>query len=189
MKLSANDRTWLILLALLVVAVALFALEKGGVFTRESEGGETVWDVESGQVVGLRVVEPASGAATSVERDASGEWRVTEPFSRPAESTDCILLTSLVANLRVQRTIAEPPASEIGAYGLITPTYTIEVRVDDGRTLVLEVGAQAGSNTYVRRQGEQAVLLVSSYSVDQVTRIVVDPPAAEPTPGMPVTGP
>ncbi len=189
MKLSANDRTWLILIALLVIAVVFLALERAGVFTADTDEAETVWDLTSGQVVGLRVVETASGAATSVEKDAAEQWQVTEPFRRPAETADCILLSSVIAGLQVERTIEEPPESELSAYGLITPTYTIEVRADDGRTLSLEVGAPVGSRTYVRRAGERAVLLVYSYSIEQVTAIVNDPPAAEPTPGMPVTGP
>lgn len=194
MKVKGRDRTWIALVALaVVVTVAYYLLEVRGI-AEESSEVEYVWELDADQIVGLRVVDNASGAATTVEKDAAGDWWVTEPTSAAARAGDCIALTYALSGLQVRRAIEEPPEEELGAYGLITPTYTIELQTgDDDQVLSLEVGvSHPGGFYYARRVGEQMVLLVPDYAVDEVTRVVAEPPVAElavPTPGLPVVGP
>jgi len=185
-----KDRTWAILAALaLVVAVSYYLLEVRGI-AQQPEDVEYVWDLEAEQIVGIRVTDHISGTATALEKDSAGTWRVTEPMSEMAEAADCASLAYTLARMQIRRTIEEPPEEELGTYGLITPTYTIELQVDEGQPLRLEVGAHYPAGAYyARREGEQEVILVQDYAMNDVIRIIEHPPVAEPTPGVPVAGP
>jgi hypothetical protein len=188
--MKGKDRTWMILGVLaLAAAVSYYLLEVRGIAQEPSD--ETyVWDLEAEQIVGVRVIDHASGAVTALEKGAGSTWRVTEPVSEVAEAAECASLVYALAYMPVRRTIEDPPEGELAAYGLITPTYTIEVRAEDGRTLRLQVGAHYPSGSYfARREGEQAVILVQDYAVEDVVRIVEEPPVPEPTPGVPLEGP
>jgi|YNPNPStandDraft_1061719.scaffolds.fasta_scaffold00855_10 hypothetical protein len=186
--MKGSSKTWIVLGALAIVAAALLILELRGALPRSSsEEVEYVWDIETTDVVAVRVTNNISGTVTAVERNAAGEWQVTEPSPGAASHTDCTTLAYYLSTLQVEQTIETPPAAEMEAYGLITPTYTVEVRLGDGNTLTLEVGNRAVSGYYyARRAGEEAVLLVTGYVVDEIVRIVESPPyEATPTPPMP----
>lgn len=172
------SKTWIVLGALAIVAAALLILELQGVLPRSSsEEVEYVWDIETEQVAALRVTHNISGTVTAVERDAAGQWQVTEPSPGPADRTNCTTLVYYLSTLQVERAIEDPPAEEMEAYGLITPTYTVEVRLQDGDTLTLEVGNSATSGyRYARRAGEETVLLVTDYMVGEIVHIVESPP-------------
>jgi len=190
--MKESDRTWIVLAALaLVVAALYYLLEVRGIASK-SDDVDYVWELQAEEVVAIRVVDNGAEAATAVEKGADGMWMVTEPAPALARTADCDSLAYTLAQMQVRRTIEEPPQEELGAYGLITPTYTIEMRVSDGQTLRLEVGNEGlGASYFVRREGEQAVLLVPAYAIDAAIAIVESPPLAEAPilPGAPILGP
>jgi len=193
-RIEGSDRTWLILVVMaLVVAVLYYLLEVREVAPQEADEVEYVWDLDADQIVGVRVVDHGAQAATVLERDAEVGWQVTEPVSGTAMAVECDVLAGTLAHMSVGRVIEEPPEGEVAAYGLLTPTYTIEVRLDDGRALRLEVGSHyPGGSYYARRVGEQTVLMIADYVVDDVVRILEEPPLLEATPlpaGIPTVGP
>jgi hypothetical protein len=187
-----TNRTWIALLALAVVVGGLYYLLQVRKIADKGDEQEYVWDLDAMQIFGVRVVDNTSGAATALVMDANGNWRLTEPVQAAALREQVVYMVDTLARLPLQRTIAEPPAAELSGYGMITPTYTIEVQVSDGRTLRLNVGNKAiGSAYYAQRGGEQAVILVTDYALEGVTNIIRTPPIA-PTPvptGLPVIGP
>lgn len=193
MNLSGSNRTWVVLAVLAVlVAGAYYLLEVRGIADESSEV-EFVWELRASQIAGVRVVENATAREMAVERNTDGSWWMTEPSEEEADGFQCASLTYSLSALQVRYTIEEPPEGELGAYGLITPTYTVEVWLGEGAPLALEVGAHySGGSYYVRRAGERAVLLVPDYALEEVTRVVDQPPFAQPpapTSVIPVVGP
>jgi len=194
--MKESSRTWLILAVLaLIVALLYYLLEVRGIAPPSESEEEYVWDLEASQIVGVRVVDNGSGAVTALARTGEREWQVTESVTgtQMANLSDVVSLNQTLARMRVSHTIEEPPEEEIEVYGLITPTYTVEVQVEGGQAFRLDVGVEGlGSAYFVRREGEKAVLLVPGYAIERVVGIVAAPPIQEPatpTPGLPVVGP
>ncbi len=191
--MRGSQRTWIILAVLaLIVGLLYYLLEVQGVAQETDEEGY-VWELEAEQVVGVRVTDNLSGTVTALERMADGVWWVVEPVTAQAAPDEALSLIYALAYMPIQRTIEEPPPGELETYGLNTPAYTFEVRLDGGRVLRLEVGGRYLSGAYyVRREGERPVLLVPEQAVEDVTRILAEPPVREPptpTPGLPIAGP
>jgi hypothetical protein len=191
MKLEGDQRTWAILAALAaLVLLAYYLLEVQGIGNSRDEA-TYVWDVEPERIEALRVTEHASGSEAVLERDEEGNWHMTEPFNRPVADLSYVDPALTLSELQVHRTIEEPPAGELVAYGLLTPTYTIEVQVAGDQTLVLDVGWTSPRGTYyARREGERAVILLPGYGVEDVTRLLTLPGEVVPsTPGVGIPGP
>lgn len=191
MRLEGEQRTWAILAALAaLVLLAYYLLEVQGI-AGQSDEATYVWDVEPERIEALRVTEHASGTEAVLERDEAGGWYMTAPFNRPVADLGYVDPALTLSELQVHRTIEEPPAGELVAYGLLTPTYTIEVQVAGAQTLVLDVGWTTPRGTYyARREGEQAVILLPGYGVEDVTRILTLPGQELPsTPGAGIPGP
>jgi hypothetical protein len=190
---SASNRTWIVLAALVVVvAVAYYLLEVQGI-ADQTGGVETVWELESDQIVAIRLSDHFLDQTVVLERGADGEWWIEGEPPLPAQPSICDLLSYTLANMQVQRSIEEPPEAEMSAYGLTDPGYTIVLRREDGRLMSLEVGARQESGVYyARRAGDQAVLLVPAYAVEEAIGYIQSPPVDQPpaaTPGVPLIGP
>jgi hypothetical protein len=178
MRIRGTDRTWMMLVVLaLVAAGAYYLLELRGANEPDSAQADYVWELEVGEISGVRVEDHASGAAMAVELDGAGGWRVTEPLTGTASAEECEFLTYSLAQLQVQRRIEQPPAEELAAYGLITPTYVIEVDVSGGRTLQLDIGARHPSGSYYARfPGAGDVVMVAEYVVQGLIALIEEPP-------------
>ena len=191
--MSSNNRTWIVLAALVfVVALAYYLLEVQGV-ADPSDDVDTVWNVESDQVVGIRLADHFSSETVVLERDADGAWWVAGETQVPADDRACQSLVYTLANLRVQQSIEEPPQGELDAYGLADPAYTIALRQEDGRLRSLEVGVRQDRGLYyARRTGDETVLLVPDYAIDEALGFIQSPPVEylpPATPGVPLIGP
>ena len=190
--MSGQNRTWLVLAALVaIVALAYYLLEVRGI--ADQSDVEMVWDLEGDQIVGIRLSDHFLDEEVVLERDESGEWWVDGEPPLSAQSVVCESLAYTLANMQVQRSIDEPPEGELSAYGLADPGYTIALRREDGRLMSLEVGVYQDSGVYyARRAGDQAVLLVPSYVVEEAVSYIQAPPVDRlpaPMPGIPVIGP
>jgi hypothetical protein len=128
----------------------------------------------------------ADGKMVVVLRDtATGQWTMPDV---PAESVDTFRIGTLAGQLfamRVERTLetTQSPA----ALGLDTPTYTIQLTLEDGRQQVLLVGdaTPIGTGYYVQLDGN-APVIVAKVDLDPVLGIVDNPPLL-PTPSPTVT--
>lgn len=192
MRLEGSQRTWAILAVLaVIVLVAYYLLEVQGIADRAG-GTNYVWDVEPERIEGLRVTENVSGSVAVLERDEEGNWHMTEPFNRPVADLGYVDPALTLSELQVHRAIEEPPAGELVNYGLLSPTYTIEVQVAEDRALMLDVGSITPRGTYyARREGEETVLLLPGYGVEDITRVLTLPgeEMLPSTPGVSVPGP
>ena len=164
-------------LVLLVVALALGAY----IYFVESErppGGtpdplQSAFDVESDDIDSLSVTA-SNGDRTVIEKDGD-RWRIVEPFPVNVDVTQVVSLSSSLANLEVQRVVAEPEdAPDLEAFGLAEPGIEVGFTTTDGTDARLLIGGRspAGNDLYATVAGSNRVFLISGFldtTFDQTT--------------------
>ncbi|GBD07885.1 hypothetical protein HRbin22_00111 [Candidatus Thermoflexus japonica] len=143
-------------------------------------------EVSSASIQRIRVIDHANRLEAEVERDASGQWFLTVPTRHLVRQDTIDTLAGGLATLFVQQVISD--VTDLSAYGLVTPTYTIVISATD-RVFTLTVGAQTpiGGGYYVRREGDPAVYVVGTFAIDEAKKLITQPPLATPTPTPTIT--
>jgi hypothetical protein len=141
-------------------------------------GPRVVWETTADQVTSLRVTEPGTGRSVAVAKDAAGTWTVTEPAAGPADPVALSSATSSAANLSVNGVVTS--TTDLAPYGVLSPTYTLEVGLADGQTLRASVGitSPVGGAYYVLREGDSNVMVVTSFGIDALVGLLDTPPYA-----------
>jgi hypothetical protein len=138
-----------------------------------------LWAAEESQI--QTVIVQRGGQQAGVERDGDG-WKLT-PSGQPA---DRLRVNSLVFRLStVRATYKVPNPTNDAEFGLNAPSLTAKIGLANGNTLGLTVGAKAvaETGTYARKDGDPSVYLVSNALVQDLERIVTEPPLPpSPTP-------
>lgn len=137
-----------------------------------------VWTTTADQVNGLKVVDRAGNRTLAVARDTGGNWSITEPEPQPADGPAVTDVVGQAAGLRVDETITN--VTDLDAFGVLSPTYELELSLVDGTRLAAVVGDKAptGTGYYLQRAGEPDVLLVSAFTIDSLVRLLDEPPVA-----------
>ena len=138
-----------------------------------------VWTLEESQIQAVSVQR--GGQQAGVER-AGEEWRLT-PSGEPADRLRVNSLIFRLATIRATYRVAS--GANEAEFGLAQPSMVATVRLASGETRTLSVGsrAPAESGTYVRKDGDAAIYLVSNALVQDLDRIVTEPPRPpSPTP-------
>ncbi len=123
----------------------------------------------------------AGGKSTSVQKSAEGKWQL-EPNDQPADDTR---IQGVVVRLSEMRATSQvPDASKLSDFGLDKPSITATLVNDDGSKSVLLVGSQTpvGTGYYVKTDASSTVYVVPSLTVDDLKRLVDNPPFPPPTP-------
>lgn len=187
-----NRNTTLILLgvfALLLIYVLLTQNAAPGSATATPTPAPTsavsgpLWSGVTGdQVLSVRVTNHVAGRNVAFGRpSAEASWSVTEPEARPADQLAAANNVATLVNLQFRNLITS--TSDLSAFGVLSPTHTLEVGLVDGRILKLVVGDKTvtGTDYYVQKEGETSVLIVNSFSLDLVLGWVDNPPYLPPT--------
>lgn len=138
----------------------------------------------TGEITRLTVRSGAS--ATAVQKDGSGNWTYSD--GRAADNTRINALTMRLGNLKARGKIADAVQS-LTDYGLAPPESELTV-ARDADSLTLLIGAQNPQRTgyYTQISGVPALYLVESLLVDDLKRLVTQPPdPPTPTPSPTVT--
>ena len=127
-----------------------------------------------------RLAVRAGERQTVVEKDTDGTWKL-QPGNAPADRTRISGILLRLAGLRATRRIAD--GGDLADYGLAAPSLTAAVRQADGAefSLVLGSKAPAEAGTYAKRPDDPAVFVISSALVQDLERLVNEPPL-QPTP-------
>lgn len=127
-------------------------------------------------------VETREGTRMAATRRGASEWDMEEPYQAEGDSARLEGVLVRLSTVKPRRVLTETAVSFV-PFGLDDPGLTVEVRLQDGSMQSLEIGDQTPDQAsyYVRRVGEQAVLLMESATVDQLNRLVTEPPE-KPTP-------
>lgn len=144
-------------------------------------GGGPLFDATSDQIVGLWIVDMAANRGVALAKDAQGQWAVTAPEARPADPALAPGWASQFANVFVSIVVTE--TTDLRPFGVLSPTYTLGVKLVDGTDLKVFVGDKTptGSGYYALRDGEEHVVVVNSGSVEGLTGLLTTPPYLLPT--------
>lgn len=136
-----------------------------------------LWAAPEAQIQTVTVQR--AGQTAGVERDGEG-WKLV-PSGAPA---DRLRVNSLVFRLStVRATYRVPNVTSDAEFGLNAPQLTASIALSNGSTLRLTVGAKAvaETGTYARKDSDPGVYLVSNALVQDLERLVTEPPVP-PTP-------
>ena len=128
-----------------------------------------------------------SGGTASTELGKTGStWGLVSPPTGPADNARVGGWVSQIANLSASRTI--DGVSDLGTYGLATPSMKVEVDLTGGKSVNLLFGDKTpdGASYYVNLPDDatkaKSVYLVGSALGDDLKSALTKPPVALPTP-------
>jgi len=130
----------------------------------------------------------AEGKRAIVERGTDNVWRLAEP--QPGEA-DNITVDSAVSRFAKLNATRKLEGVSLADYGLNAPTIKIRLGMKDGSTNELDAGAKTPDNSsyYAKKADAEAVYVVSSFTISDVTKWTTEPPKPKPTPPpLPVPG-
>jgi hypothetical protein len=175
---------------LTTVLVAVFAIMAAGVWYVELRGGPRTPTPLPGQAQMLdlknedltRIEIEAEGKRAVVERGTDNVWRLVEPQAGEADNTTVDSAATRFAKLNASRKIENP--GNLADYGLTTPTSRMRITSRDGAAHEILIGAQTPDRSafYTKKANDEAVYVVSSFNMGDVTRWPNEPPRPRPTP-------
>ena len=138
-----------------------------------------LWTTDESQVQSVLVQKGAQQAG--VQRDGEG-WIVT-PATVPGDRLRINSLVFRLSNVRATYKVQNP--TNDADYGLNAPSMIATIGLANGNALRLSVGAKAvgETGTYARKDGDPSVFVVSNALVQDLERIITEPPVPpSPTP-------
>lgn len=188
---TMNRNTTLILVGVFAVLLLYVLLiqrpaEEAKANATATPGASTtgnVWGtLTADQVLSVRIEDRSAGRAVAFGRSsASAAWEVTEPEARPADQLTAATNVGTLVNLTYQQTLDSP--ADLSVYGITSPSYALEVKLTDGTTARTFIGAKTlvGNSYYVAREGAGNVMIVSSFSLEALLKLLDEPPYLQPT--------
>lgn len=182
----------------------------GGVFARRpgrdevlvvpasvrAEAGPSLFDLRDKQVVGVPAdtvtrieVRPGkgTGSPTLVLVKEGQDWRVEgTPAGREVDDWKARRVVDTATRMRMSAVATEDPGTAIPR-GLVSPARTVVLGLAGGETRTVTIGdAMGGEQTPVRVEGDPAVYLVTTASLEALARTPGDllepPPTPTPAP-------
>jgi hypothetical protein len=143
-------------------------------------GGVSIDDVRR-----LDLQRREDGATASFSRDDEGEWAQTTPTQTVVISYTMDSLAGSLTNLTSRRAL---PAGDnpLSAYGLENPAHQIDLVVEQPggatvrHTLLVGDDTPGGDSVYVQKQGDRRIFVVAKYLLDNIIRVMDEPPVFEP---------
>jgi len=154
---------FVVVLALLV-GYYVFTIKKEEKQQEADEAAKKIYQIDQNDIVELRIAGKDEEAI--VCKKSEDEWTIEAPIKVEANSTAIDGVAKDLADAESQRTVDEE-AKDLKPYGLDEPSLTISaLKQNEEKPSVLLVGNENPTKTgyYVSREGENTVLLVSSYT-------------------------
>jgi Domain of unknown function (DUF4340) len=170
MKLRTN---W-VLLAIIVVLLGYIGVSEWRSRQRSQAEGETLGRFDPHKVDEVRFT--VGGETATVVREADGRWRLTHPFQAEADGPTILSLLTNLKELQVLRVITAPDNLE--QYGLTQPRiitlrehgspFSTHHTYHLGEISPVHYVCPLDYWIYAQRQGEQHVLVVEGYQLNQL---------------------
>jgi hypothetical protein len=188
--------TWILLLIFILLAGAAWALNRFLPKDNAQPGDaqETpgrLFSFTESDVTGLRVSD-AAGVTVALQKDASGQWALSEP---PAEQTDTERASQAVNQLATLDIVTRlDPDFSLDQGGLVNPAYILAIDLADGKKINASIGRETTIGTgYYVKVDDEPVQVVRKFGLDNLLRLLDEPPVVqtptpEPTPGVEATG-
>ena len=125
---------------------------------------ETVFEIDADDVDSLTVT--ARGGDRTVVEKNDDRWRIVEPFPANVDVAGVVSLTSSLANLEMQRVVAEPEdALDLEPFGLTAPGIEVGFGTTEGADGRLLIGDRSpgGDDLYATVAGSGRVFLISGF--------------------------
>jgi hypothetical protein len=159
----------------LLIAVVVLAALVGGVYwsnkAKEAEAKKppsnpstpTILDIPKDQITKLEIRRPAG--ETTVAELKSGKWELTAPRPLAADQGEVKSIVNALSPLTSDRLI-ESKASNLGQFGLVTPSLDVQVTQKSGKSRQLLIGDEVptGSGYYVKLANDPRVFMMASYT-------------------------
>jgi hypothetical protein len=177
--------TWITLAVFLVLLAFAYwwtRLRPEGTATAEATPTQApLWGVSADEINGIMVEYLTTGDVVELERQDDGSWVLIQPEEGSLTQDRAQQAADWLAAPRPRTTIPDP--GDLLDFGLAEPTHRVTIRLADGSTRALEVGAETpiGTTQYLRLPDQSAVLVVSKYGLDGVLGLL-DDVLATPTP-------
>ncbi|HUX87139.1 MAG TPA: DUF4340 domain-containing protein [Chloroflexota bacterium] len=123
-----------------------------------------------------------SSGKTTMEVDKSGaNWQLVQPTKGPADPNRVQGWLDQLSALTADRVITD--TTDLGQYGLTSPTFTTEVTLTAGKKVTISFGNKTpdGGDYYARVAGSNPVYLVSATLGDDLKSAMTQPPVPVPT--------
>ncbi len=161
--------TLILVVVLVVLAAAAWWFERPGRAPAATPTPATapLWTIESTSVQRIRLDDTQAQAVVELERAADGTWEIVQPSRQPADTGAVELAISQLSNLSLITDLGTKITLE--NFGMDKPRYTITLTTAEA-TYTLEVGSPTvtGSGYYVRKQGDERVVVVGTYALESV---------------------
>ena len=178
-------RTTIIMAAVLIVLVALayFLTSKNATAPTGSTTPTTakyIWqDTNS-----VKAIDVVSGTQkVGIAKDATGNWSITVPVSRPADPFQVGNEADALQNLQAQFELTG--TTDLAQYGLTNPPLQVTVTFSDTgsstRSLLVGSATTDGSGYYVKTPDNSSVFVVTNTTVEPLRSWLANPPVQQPT--------
>lgn len=176
--------TWVLLGAFAVVLLAYAGRQRFApppIEATPTAGPESPWSISPEQVDSIRLVGLTDSAVLVLRRDQESGWRMLTPASGGADAGRVeVALTAVLAPV-VAQTLDRP--TDLNGFGLSPALFRLTLLMADGTAHSMDVGAvdPTGSVYYVQVPGDERVLMVSRFSLEDLLGLLEMPPYPLPT--------
>lgn len=154
-------KTLVLLGAFLVLLAAVLFFDARGkkrAAGKEKEG--KLVDLPSSDLVKMSL--KSGDSVLTFERDANGEWKITEPLETGADETEVGNLAAGFSGLKIERVVATAPA-DLSAYGIPDKELSLWVKGKDKPVRIL-IGMEnpIDKTLFAKRDDDPRVVLIAS---------------------------
>jgi hypothetical protein len=141
---------------------------------------ESVWSLLPEQVESVRLTDLADPRVVVVVRDVEQGWRMQAPAVGSADAGRIEAALAGVLAPPIQQSLDAP--ADLEPFGLAPAHYRVTLLVGDGTARSMDVGAvdPTGAVYYVVVPGEERVLMVSRFSLEDLLGLLASPPYSLP---------
>ena len=168
---------------IVLVALAYFLTSKNATAPTGSTTPTTakyIWqDTNS-----VKAIDVVSGTQkVGIAKDATGNWSITVPVSRPADPFQVGNEADALQNLQAQFELTG--TTDLAQYGLTNPPLQVTVTFSDTgsstRSLFVGSATTDGSGYYVKTPDSSSVFVVTNTTVEPLRSWLANPPVQQPT--------
>lgn len=180
-----------------LIIVAVFALLAGYVYffelnktpeqisatlgTPTAKPPTYVIQVDSLNIKSVELADLRAPREVKVSRTETS-WQLNKPVEKPADRFSVESAAAALASLKASRVLTD--VTNLGQYGLITPTLEARIVMNDNQQYAITVGGKTADarSYYATYTGDNTrVFLIDASSIDTI-KVWLDTPPYEPTP-------
>jgi hypothetical protein len=169
--------TLILIVALVLLGGYIYFVEMHQPPAEEVEETELqLWQLDSDSIVRLTVTDNKEDKRTELVKEG-GTWRMAAPSEEEVDEPKVKRAVERIEKLEARRKLGEQPG-DLSVFGLDKPAFTVRVELTGGDEEVLQVGDLNPQRTayYVQHEGDPAVYLVTSFTIEELKRLVEQPP-------------